>query len=106
MISSFVLAVLLLNERDASNKLVAQRDRALKEYRASEKWLITAMSLASNEQEVVNTLTQIQKEESRKWDRDWYGEKAVKMSIDDQRYVDISILRQLIKMHSEKKVKE
>ena len=106
MISSFVLAVLLLNERDASNKLIAQRDRAVKEYRASEKWLITAMSLASNEQEVVDTLTQIQKEESRKWDRDWYGEKAVKMSIDDQRYVDISTLRQLIKMHSEKKVKE
>ena len=101
-----MLAVLLLNERDASNKLVAQRDRALKEYRASEKWLITAMSLASNEQEIVNTLTQIQKEESRKWDRDWYGEKAVKMSIDDQRYVDISILRQLIKMHSDQKVKE
>ena len=98
--------MLLLNERDASNKLAAERDRAVKNYRGSERWFLAAVSMASNEQEVVNKLTQIQKEESRKWDRDWHGEKEVKMSIDDQRYVDISILRQLIKMHSEKKVKE
>ena len=104
MISSFVLAMLLLNERDASNKLAAERDRAVKNYRGSERWFVAAVSMASNEQEVVNKLTQIQTEESRKWDRDWHGEKKVKMSIDDQKYVDISMLGHLLKMHSEKKV--
>ena len=97
--SSFVLAVLLLNERDASNKAAAEKDRAIKNYRASERWFITAMSMAGNEQEVVDGLTQIEKVEKRKWDRDWHGESDIKMSMNDQRYVDISVLGHLLKMH-------
>ena len=96
---SFVLAVLLLNERDASNKAAAEKDRAIKNYRASERWFITALSMADNEQEVVDGLTQIEKVEKRQWDRDWHGESDIKMSMNDQRYVDISVLGHLLKMH-------
>jgi len=81
LITAFVLAVLLLNEREASGKAIADRDRAVKNYKAAEKWFTAAVSMASNEQELVNTLTQIQKEERRKWDRDWHGENKMKMSI-------------------------
>ena len=99
LVSSFVLAVLLLNERDASNKAAAEKDRAIKNYRASERWFITALSMAGNEQEVVDGLTQIETVEKRKWDRDWHGESDMKMSTDDQRYVDISTLGHLLEMH-------
>ena len=105
LITAFVLAVLLLNEREASGKAIADRDRAVKNYKAAEKWFTAAVSMASNEQELVNTLTQIQKEERRKWDRDWHGENEMKMSINDQRHVDISTLGYLPKMHSQKKYK-
>ena len=101
--SLFVLAVLLLNERDASNKMVAEKDRAIKNYRASEKWFITAISMANNEQEILDGLTQIEKVEKRKWDRDWHGESDIKMSMDDQRYIDISMLGHLLKILSHKK---
>ena len=104
LVSSFVLAVLLLNERDASNKAAAEKDRAIKNYRASERWFITALSMAGNEQEVVDGLTQIEKVEKRKWDRDWHGESDIKMSMDDQRYVDISMLGHLLKMHKKRNV--
>jgi hypothetical protein len=103
LVSLFILAVLLLNERDASNKMVAERDRAVKNYRASEKWFITSLSMADNQQEVVDGLTQIEKVEKRKWDRDWHGESDINMSTDDQRYIDISILGHLLKIHSNKK---
>ena len=103
LVSLFVLAVLLLNERDASNKMVAEKDRAIKNYRASEKWLITAISMANNEQEILDGLTQIEKVEKRKWDRDWHGESEIKMSMDDQRYIDISMLGHLLKILSHKK---
>ena len=103
MVSSFVLAVLLLNERDASGKAVAEKVRAVKNYRASEKWFATAVSMADNEQEIVDGLTKIEKVEKRKWDKDWHSESETNMSIDDQRYVDISILGHLLKMHSNKR---
>ena len=102
LVSLFVLAVLLLNERDASNKMVAEKDRAIKNYRASEKWLITAISMANNEQEILDGLTQIEKVEKRKWDRDWHGESDIKMSMDDQRYIDISMLGHLLNILSNK----
>ena len=101
--SSFVLAVLLLNEREASGKAAAEKDRAIKNYRASEKWFTTAVSMAENEKEIVDGLREIEKAEKRKWDKDWHSESATKMSMDDQRYVDISILRHLLKMHSNKR---
>ena len=103
LVSSLVLAVLLLNERDASNKMVVERDKAIKSYRASEKWFITAVSMADNQQEIVAGLTQIEKVEKRKWDGEWYGESDIKMSMDDQRYIDISILGHLLKILSNKK---
>ena len=103
LVSLFVLAVLLLNERDASNKMVAERDRAVKNYRASKKWFITSLSMADNQQEVVDGLTQIEKVEKQKWHRDWHGESDIKMSMDDQRYIDISILGHLLKILSNKK---
>ena len=103
LVSSFVLAVLLLNERDASNKMVAEKERAIKSYRASEKWFITAVSMAENQQEVIDGLTQIEKVEKRKWDREWHSESDIKMSMDDQRYIDISILGHLLKILSNKK---
>ena len=52
LVSSFILAVLFLNERDASNKAVDAKERAIKNYRGAEKWFVTAMSMASNEQEM------------------------------------------------------
>ena len=100
--SSFVLAVLLLNERDASGKAVAEKDRAVKNYRASEKWFSTAVSMADNEQEIVDGLTKIDKVEKRKWDKDWHSESETKMSMDDQKHVDIPILGHLLKMHINK----
>ena len=63
--SCFVLAVLLLNEREASGKVAQNRDTAAKNYRAAEKWFITAVSMANNEQEIVNALTEIHKRENR-----------------------------------------
>ena len=101
--SSFVLAVLLLNERDASGKAVTERDRAVNNYRAAEKWFATAVSMADNEQGIVDRLTQIEKVEKMKWDKDWHSESETKMSMDDQRYIDISILGYLLKMHSNKR---
>jgi len=53
--------VLLLNERDASGKAVAEKDRAVRNYRASEKWFATAVSMADNEQEIVDGLTHTEK---------------------------------------------
>ena len=100
--SSFVLAVLFLNERDASNKAVEANERAVKNYRGAERWFVTAMSMASNEQVIVDGLKEIEKLEKRKWEREWNSESNTKMSMDDQRYVDISILGHLLKMHSNK----
>ena len=50
-------------------------------------------------------IRKIMEEEGRKWDRDWHGENEMKMSINDQRHVDISTLGYLLKMHSQKKYK-
>ena len=100
--SCFVLAVLLLNEREASGKVTENRDTAVKNYRAAEKWFIAAVSMASNEQEVVNALTEIHKKENRKWNQDWHADKEMKMSIKDQRLIDNAILEHLLKMHSKR----
>tara|TARA_B100001057_G_C22668807_1_gene878987 strand:+ start:48 stop:341 length:294 start_codon:yes stop_codon:yes gene_type:complete len=97
-----VLAVLFLNERDASNKAVEAKERAIKNYRGAERWFVTSMSMATNEQEVVDGLKEIEKLEKRKWEREWKSESNTKMSMDDQRYVDISMLGHLLKMHSNK----
>lgn len=103
LVTSFVLVVLLLNEREASGKVAEQRETAAKNYRAAEKWFITAVSMASNEQEIVNALTEIQRKGNRKWHQDWHGDKEMKMSNKDQRLIDNSILEYLLKMHSERK---
>ena len=103
MVSSFVLAVLLLNERDASGKTVAEKNTAVKNYRASEKWFATAVSMADNEQEILNGLTQIERVEKRKWDKDWHSESKTKMSMEDQRHADILVLGHLLLMHSNKR---
>ena len=100
--SCFVLAVLLLNEREASGKVAQNRDTAAKNYRAAEKWFITAVSMANNEQEIVNALTEIHKRENRTWNQDWLADKEMKMSIKDQRLIDNAILEHLLKMHSER----
>ena len=92
-----------MNERDASNKAVEAKERAIKNYRGAERWFVTSMSMAINEQEVVDGLKEIEKLEKRKWEREWNSESNTKMSMDDQRYVDISMLRHLLKMHSNKK---
>ena len=102
LVSSFVLAVLFLNERDASNKAVEANERAVKNYRGAERWFVTAMSMASNEQVIVDGLKEIEKLEKRKWEREWNSESNTKMSMDDQRYVDISMLGHLLKTHSNK----
>ena len=102
LVSSFVLAVLFLNERDASNKAVEAKERAIKNYRASERWFVAALSLATNEEEVVDRLKEIEKVEKRKWDKEWHSESNTKLSIDDQRYADISMIGHLLKMHSNK----
>ena len=101
VVISFVLAVLLLNERDATGKAAEERNKAVRNYQAAEKWFVAAVSMANNEQEIVNTLTQIQREESIKWDADWYGDKVPGMSTKDKRFVDNAILERLLKMHGE-----
>ena len=101
--SSFVLAVLLLNERDASNKAVEAKERAIKNYRGAERWFVTAISMASNEEEIVDGLKEIEKVEKRRWDKEWQSESNTKMSVEDQRNVDISMLGHLLKILSTKK---
>ena len=101
--SSFVLAVLLLNERDASNKAVEAKERAIKNYRGAERWFVTAISMASNEQEIVDGLKEIEKVEKRRWDKEWQSESNTKMSVEDQRNVDISMLGHLLRILSNKK---
>ena len=103
LVSSFVLAVLLLNERDASNKAVEAKERAIKNYRGAERWFVSAMSMASNEQEIVDSLKEIEKVEKRRWDKEWQSESNTKMSVEEQRYVDISMLGHLLKVLSDKK---
>ena len=100
--TSFVLAVLFLNERDASNKAVEEKESAIKNYRGAERWFVTAMSMASNEQEIVDRLKEIEKVEMGKWDREWNSESNTRMSMKDQRYVDISILEHLLNILSNK----
>tara|TARA_Y100000739_G_C20378390_1_gene360069 strand:+ start:115 stop:426 length:312 start_codon:yes stop_codon:yes gene_type:complete len=102
-VSSFVLAVLLLNERDASNKAVEAKERAIKNYRGAERWFVTAISMASNEKEIVDGLKEIEKVEKRRWDKEWQSESNTKMSVEDQRNVDISMLGHLLKILSNKK---
>ena len=101
--SSFVLAVLLLNERDASNKAVEAKERAIKNYRGAERWFVTAISMASNEKEIVDGLKEIEKVEKRRWDKEWQSESNTKMSVEDQRNVDISMLGHLLRILSNKK---
>ena len=84
--------------------MVAEKDRAVKNYRASEQWFIAAVSMAINEQEIVDQLTQREQEEKRKWDRDWHGESDIKMSMDEQRYINISILGHLLKRYRIRKI--
>ena len=103
LVSSFVLAVLLLNERDASNKAVEAKERAIKNYRGAERWFFTAISMASNEKEIVDGLKEIEKVEKRRWDKEWQSESNTKMSVEDQRNVDISMLGHLLKILSNKK---
>ncbi len=103
LVSSFVLAVLLLNERDASNKAVEAKERAIKNYRGAERWFVTAISMASNEKEIVDGLKEIEKVEKRRWDKEWQSESNTKMSVEDQRNVDISMLGHLLKILSNKK---
>ena len=103
LVSSFVLAVLLLNERDASNKAVEAKERAIKNYRGAERWFVTAISMASNEEEIVDGLKEIEKVEKRRWDKEWQSESNTKMSVEDQRNVDISMLGHLLKILSTKK---
>ena len=103
LVSSFVLAVLLLNERDASNKAVEAKERAIKNYRGAERWFVTAISMASNEKEIVDGLKEIEKVEKRRWDKEWQSESNTKMSVEDQRNVDISMLGHLVKILSNKK---
>ena len=103
LVSSFVLAVLLLNERDASNKAVEAKERAIKNYRGAERWFVTAISMASNEQEIVDGLKEIEKVEKRRWDKEWQSESNTKMSVEDQRNVDISMLGHLLRILSNKK---
>ena len=103
LVSSFVLAVLFLNERDASNKAVEANERAVKNYRVVERWFVTAMSMASNEQVIVDGLKEIEKVEKRRWDKEWQSESNTKMSVVDQRNVDISMLGHLLKILSNKK---
>ena len=101
--SSFVLAVLLLNERDASNKAVEAKERAIKNCRGAERWFVAAISMASNEKEIVDGLKEIEKVEKRRWDKEWQSESNTKMSVEDQRNVDISMLGHLLKILSNKK---
>ncbi len=61
------------------------------------------MSMASNEQEIVDSLKEIEKVEKRRWDKEWQSESNTKMSVEDQRYVDISMLGHLLKVLSDKK---
>ena len=103
VVIAFVLSVLLLNERDATGKAAEERNKAVRNYQAAEKWFIAAVTMANNEQEIVNALTQIQREESMKWDRDWHGDKLPGMSVKDKRFVDNAMLGHLLKMHREKK---
>ena len=103
LVSSFVLAVLFLNERDASNKAVEANERAVKNYRGAERWFVTAMSMASNEQVIVDGLKEIEKVEKRRWDKEWQSVSNTKMSVEDQRYIDISMLGHLLKILSNKK---
>ena len=103
LVSSFVLAVLFLNERDASNKAIKAKERAIKNYRGAERWFVTAISMASNEKEIVDGLKEIEKVEKRRWDKEWQSESNTKMSVEDQRYVDISMLGHLLKVLSDKK---
>ena len=103
LVSSFVLAVLLLNERDASNKAVEAKERAIKNYRGAERWFVTAISMASNEEEIVDGLKEIEKVEKRRWDKEWQSESNTKMSVEDQRNVDISMLGHLLRILSNKK---
>ena len=103
LVSSFVLAVLLLNERDASNKAVEAKERAIKNYRGAERWFVTAISMASNEKEIVDGLKEIEKVEKRRWDKEWQSESNTKMSVEDQRNVDISMLGHLLRILSNKK---
>ena len=103
VVIAFVLAVLLLNERDATGKAAEERNKAVRNCQAAEKWFIAAITMANNEQEIVNALTQIQREESMKWDRDWHGDKLPGMSVKDKRFVDNAMLGHLLKMHREKK---
>ena len=60
------------------------------------------MSMASNEQEIVDRLKEIDKVEMGKWDREWNSESNTRMSLKDQRYVDISILEHLLNILSNK----
>ena len=103
VVSSFVLAVLFLNERDASNKAVEAKERAIKNYRGAERWFVTAISMASNEEEIVDGLKEIEKVEKRRWDKEWQSESNTKMSVEDQRNVDISMLGHLLRILSNKK---
>ena len=105
LVSSFVLAVLLLNEREASNKEHEERNKAVRNYQAAEKWFVTAVSMASNEQEIVDTLAKLQRSENRKWQQDWHGDKEANMSVKDKRYVNNAMLEHLLKMHSQKESK-
>ncbi len=61
------------------------------------------MSMASNEQEIVDGLKKIEKVEKRRWDKEWHSESNTKMSVEDQKYVDISMLGHLLKILSNKK---
>ena len=103
LVSSFVLAVLFLNERDASNKAIEAKERAIKNYRGAERWFVTAISMASNEKEIVDGLKEIEKVEKRRWDKEWQSESNTKMSVEDQRNVDISMLGHLLRILSNKK---
>ena len=106
LISSFALAVLILNEKEALGKATEERDRAIKNYQAAEKWFIAAVSMANNEQDIVSTLMKIQKDETRRWDEDWNGDTVHEMSTKDKRFIDNSILGHLLKMHSAKQAED
>jgi len=93
-----IVAVLFLFDRlRAERKSLAEeilrRSRSERQCISAVKWFITVLSAANNKDQVTELLRKKYEVESQQWARDYASKEESKISVDDDRSVQISMLK-------------
>ena len=93
-----IVAVLFLfdrlrAERKSLAEEISRRSRSERQCISAVKWFITVLSAANNKDQVTELLRKKYEVESQQWARDYASKEESKISVDDDRSVQISMLK-------------